>query len=230
MSSCTIWTVLKTSLSFVTAAVSSVIQKFLNVMGPIHWTRIKIIKSHGKVGALGVCPPMGRSRTTHIHTGCICLTFLHCVFSNEPSKRLDQSMHIHTDCIFLTFLHYAFSNESSNCLPERMHNHTGCICSIFLRCGFSNVFSKHLHKRIQSYTGCICSTFLHCAFSNVSSICLSERMHIHIGCICLIFPYVHWQPFHWKSSAWNHHAEDFVPFSPGGKLCSLLLMFWNWEI
>ena len=55
-----------------------------------------------------------------IHTGCICLTFLHCAFSNVFSNWLPERMQNHTDCICLTFLHHVFSNESSDCLPDRM--------------------------------------------------------------------------------------------------------------
>ena len=102
----------------------------------------------------------------HNHTDCICLTFLHCAFSNVPSKRQLERMHNHTGCICLTFLHCVFSNVSSNGLPERMHNRIGCICLSFLHCVFSNVSSKHLHKRMHNHTGCICLTFPHCAFSN----------------------------------------------------------------
>ena len=65
------------------------------------------------------------------HTGCICLTFLQCAFSNVSSNYLREKMHNHTGCICLTFLHCAFSNVSSNDLCEKMHNHTGCICLIF---------------------------------------------------------------------------------------------------
>ena len=50
-------------------------------------------------------------------TGCICLTFLHCVISYETSKNLDQSSQTHTCCICLTFPRYVFSNVTSNCLP-----------------------------------------------------------------------------------------------------------------
>ena len=37
----------------------------------------------------------------HSYTGCICLTFLHCVVSNEASVRLDQSTHIVTLVAFV---------------------------------------------------------------------------------------------------------------------------------
>ena len=39
-------------------------------------------------------------------------------------------MQSHTGCICLTFSHCAFSDVSSNDLHVRMHSHTGCICSI----------------------------------------------------------------------------------------------------
>ena len=47
------------------------------------------------------------------HIGCICLAFLHCVFSNVPSNCLPAKMHSHIGCIYLTFLRYVFSNVSS---------------------------------------------------------------------------------------------------------------------
>ena len=50
----------------------------------------------------------------HSHIGCICIVFLHCVFSNVTSVRLDQSRHNHTGCICLAFLHCAFLDVSSN--------------------------------------------------------------------------------------------------------------------
>ena len=45
---------------------------------------------------------------------------------------LDQSMHSHIGCICLSFLHRVFSNVSSNRLRDMMHTHIGCICLIFL--------------------------------------------------------------------------------------------------
>ena len=72
------------------------------------------------------------------HDGRICLTFLHCVFSNESSNYLYGKMHSHTGYICLTFLHCVFSNESSNRLFEKMHSHTGCNCLIYIHCVFSN--------------------------------------------------------------------------------------------
>ena len=74
-------------------------------------------------------------------------------------------MQSHTGCICLTFLHCVFSNVSSNRLPEQMQNHTGCICWTFLHCAFSNVSSNDLLEKRQSHTGCICLTFLHYVFS-----------------------------------------------------------------
>ena len=42
--------------------------------------------------------------------GCICRTFLQCVFSNVWPIWLLQRMHSHIECICLTFLHCGFSN------------------------------------------------------------------------------------------------------------------------
>ena len=90
------------------------------------------------------------------HIGCICLTFLHCAFSNCSSNRLPERKQSHTGCICLTFRHCAFSDVSSNGLCERMHNHIVCICLTFLHCVSSNVSSNRLHNRMQSHIGCIC--------------------------------------------------------------------------
>ena len=74
----------------------------------------------------------------HSPTGCICLTFLHCVFLNECSNGLRLRIHTHIDCICWVLLHCAFSNVSSNLMPERRQNHSGRICLTFLHCAFSN--------------------------------------------------------------------------------------------
>ena len=49
------------------------------------------------------------------------------VFLNVSSNGLAELMHSHIGYICLTFLHCGFSNGSLNCLPKKMHNHTGCI-------------------------------------------------------------------------------------------------------
>ena len=96
-------------------------------------------------------------------------------------------MHSHIGCICSTFLHCVFSNESLTCVHERMHNHTGCICLTFHRHVFSNAPSRHLHKMMHSHTDCIYLTFLQCAFSNESSNCPHDQMQNHTGYICLTF-------------------------------------------
>ena len=97
------------------------------------------------------------------NTGCICLTFLHCVFS-ASSNRLHpplcvfkrvlkegaKSHWLHLFdfsplCAFksvLTFHHCAFSNVSSNCLLKKRHNRTGYICLTFLHCVFKCLFKS----------------------------------------------------------------------------------------
>ena len=84
------------------------------------------------------------------HIGCICLTFLHCVFSNVSSKRLHNMMHSHIGCICLTFLHCAFSNVSSNGLHGKMHSHIGCIYVISWHCQYFSSGFSHLHPANQS--------------------------------------------------------------------------------
>ena len=66
------------------------------------------------------------------HTGCTCLTFLHCAFSNESSSCLPERLQIYTDSISLIFFHYGFSYVTSHSLPEKMHIHIGCISLTFL--------------------------------------------------------------------------------------------------
>ena len=88
------------------------------------------------------------------HTGCICLTFLHCAFFNVSPNRLPEWMQSHSGCICLTFLHCAFSNVSLNC-PR------GCIITlvalIWHRTSFCHsyktfhiviAFKNFLHPRI----------------------------------------------------------------------------------
>ena len=53
-----------------------------------------------------------------------------------------EKMHSHIGGICLTFLHCEFSNVSSGCLPENRQSHIGCIWLTFLHCAFSNVQSS----------------------------------------------------------------------------------------
>ena len=77
--------------------------------------------------------------------GCICLTILHCAFTDAPSassEHLNQRKYIYIGCICFSFLPCAFSNVSSNGPPQTMPSHTGCICMVFLHCAFSNLSSN----------------------------------------------------------------------------------------
>ena len=121
----------------------------------------------------------------HSHKGCICVTFLQCVFSCVSSNDLHEMMHSHTGCICLTFLQCAFSCDSSNDLPEMMHSHNGCICLTFLQCVFSCVSSNDLHVMMHSYADCICLTILQLVF--LTSKRQHEKMQSHSDCICLIW-------------------------------------------
>ena len=121
----------------------------------------------------------------HTRIGCICLTFLHCGFSNVSSKRSHRQWLSYICYICLTFRHCVFSNVSSNHLPERMHNHIGCICLSFLHCVFSNASSNCLPERMHRHTGCICFSFLRCVFSNALSMNLDQKKHSCTGCISL---------------------------------------------
>ena len=76
------------------------------------------------------------------------------------SNCLHERMHNRTGCICLDFLHCGFSNVSSNRLLDRMHNHTGYICLTFPHCSLSNVSSKRWHRQLHSHIGYIFLTFL----------------------------------------------------------------------
>ena len=77
-------------------------------------------------------------------------------------------MHSHTGCICLAFLQCVFSNVSWKCLPKKRQSHMGCICWTFPHCAFSSVSLNRLSKRTYSYTGCICLTSHLCHFLSFS--------------------------------------------------------------
>ena len=78
---------------------------------------------------------------------CICLTFLHCVFSHVSSNRLSDRMQCHTGNICMIFFLCVFSNVSLICLPEGMHFHIRYICMTFLHCVVSSVHSMQFPAR-----------------------------------------------------------------------------------
>ena len=56
-------------------------------------------------------------------------------FSALHSKMcLSEKRQSHISCICLTFLHCAFSNVSANGLDGKRYSHIGCICLTFLLC------------------------------------------------------------------------------------------------
>ena len=153
---------------------------------------------------------------------CICLIFLHCVFSYESSNCLPERMHSYIGCICLPFLRCVFSNVALKRLNKRKQNHIGCICLTFLRCVFFNVSSNYLPEKMHTHIGCICLTFLHYEFSYVFSSPLPEKMHTHIGCIYSTFLH---HLLLWLS-LFNYYCletfcQDFVPFLPCDKSCPL---------
>ena len=131
----------------------------------------------------------------YCYTGCICLTFLHCVFSPlslcvfkwvlKLSHWEDASSHwLHLfDFTPLRVIKWVlklsvFLNESSNqpvnALSQRLH-------FLLLSIVWFYVF---WNCPMQSHTDCDCF-FLHCVCSNAPSNCLLEKMHSHTSCICL---------------------------------------------
>ena len=103
-------------------------------------------RMHNCTACLQMCPQMACIRgciiTLVSWPGFICSTFNVC-FQMFPLRMLS-----HTGCICLTFLHCAFSNVSLNCLHKRMRNYTDSICLTFLHCVFSNVSSSCLPLRM----------------------------------------------------------------------------------
>ena len=70
---------------------------------------------------------------------------------NGFSNYLHQRMHSRIGCICLAFLHCVFSNVPSNRLPEKRHNHIGCICLIYFHCKLFSSGFLHLHSLKQSH-------------------------------------------------------------------------------
>ena len=83
------------------------------------------------------------------YIGCICLTWLHCVFSNVSSKYLDQRRYNQIVCIGFAFLHCAFSCASSGFLFDTMHTCTGYLS--FAHCSFPKASSKYLDQIMQNH-------------------------------------------------------------------------------
>ena len=140
--------------------------------------------------------------------------FFRLLFRERFPKCNNATINLILNYICLTFLHCVFSNVSSNCLQGKMCGHTGCICWTFPHCEFSNVDSKILDQSRQSHIGCICWTFPHCAFSNASSNYLHEKIHSHTGCICLtLWVFKCWRKDLGSEQAKSHWLHLFG-FSP----------------
>ena len=157
----------------------------------------------------------------HNHIGCICWTFLHCVFLKVSSNHLPEKMHSYTGCICWSFLHCVFSKVSSSCLPERMHSYTGYTCLTFSHCALTHVSSYCLVDMMQNHTACTCLTFLPVCFEmSPQSACLKECVIALVAlfyfsprCIFRCLP---------KSLAWdnaNLHCLHLWDFSP---LCAFI--------
>ena len=81
------------------------------------------------------------------------------------SKLLHKKRQNHIDNICLTFLHCAFSNVFSKLLHKKRQNRIDYICLTSLQCVFSKGFSNHLpDMRMQSNIDRICTTSLHWGF------------------------------------------------------------------
>ena len=80
----------------------------------------------------------------HIHTGCSCWAFPHCVISNAYQEKMKPSRKSCTGCICEAFLHCVFSNASSDNLPWRKNSHIFCIGSFL--CHSLNYFLISPHE------------------------------------------------------------------------------------
>ena len=124
------------------------------------------------------------------HIGCICLLFLHCVFSNYLLK----GMQGYTGCILLTFIHVHFQMcPQIACPRECIVALAAFVLTFSPQCVFkwilkwfapdiSNVSSNYITQKRHIHISCIYFAFLHCVFSNVSSMHLHKKIHSHIGC------------------------------------------------
>ena len=80
----------------------------------------------------------GLWKKMHNHTGCICSSSLHCVFSCDPLKRSHKRMQSHIDHIYLVLLCCVFSYAPLNRLLVKMKNYIGCNGLTFPRRVLSN--------------------------------------------------------------------------------------------
>ena len=88
--------------------------------------------------------------------------FDECVIFYVWSNGLRERMHRHIGCICTTFLHCVFSNGSSNCLLDKKHSYIGCICVTFLLHEFSNVSSNYKPMMLNTHIGCTYLAWCHC--------------------------------------------------------------------
>ena len=147
------------------------------------------------------------------HTDCICLTFLHGVFSNAPSNSVHGRMQSHIACICWTFLHYVLLNVLSNDLHEKRHSHIGYICLVSGLCQLFASGLSHLHPSNHSDDfrdfSPLCCVLLKWLFQTES-----KWLSISNNYNCLVF---HCKNFHffiieWQMSWWEQiHVTNFMP-------------------
>ena len=90
---------------------------------------------------------------------CICLILFSVWYIYALSKCLPEWMHIHTGYICLNFLHCDLSSGSTKQLPKRTECYAGCICFAFNRCVFLNGSLNCLYWSMHSHICCICLTY-----------------------------------------------------------------------
>ena len=128
----------------------------------------------------------------HSHIGYTCLTFLRYEVSYVPSNCLPESSQTYRGHICISFLHCVYSNASSNHPFQRNLNCIGDNC-IFPLCVLSNVSLKHFDERTQMYKYCICLTFPPVWFQmQFQTACLNKFRFTQVTFVCSVF-YVRFQ-------------------------------------
>ena len=108
----------------------------------------------------------GLWKKMHNHTGCICSSSLHCVFSCDPLKRSHKRMQSHIDHIYLVLLCCVFSYAPLNRLLVKMKNYIGCNGLTFPRRVLSNGPLNGVAEKSYCHICCTCKAFSHYVFSN----------------------------------------------------------------
>ena len=102
--------------------------------------------------------------------GCVCLIFLHCVFSNVSSKRLHKRMDNHTGCIW------------KHTVEKRLTSSTSAVCLCILSdIPFENTFGNPQRRKIkemQPVRLCMLCTLSLCSKTMGSPFRVKALLHV----------------------------------------------------